>query len=69
VDVCQFHAPSIVQGAGPRGAAASVINEAMCKGCGTCVARCPVDAIAMRHFTDAQVEGELAALLAGGGAR
>ncbi len=68
VDVCQFHAPSIVEGAGPKRAAASAINEAMCKGCGTCVARCPVGAIAMRHFTDAQVEGALDALLVGGGA-
>jgi len=69
VEVCQFHAPSIVQGAGPRGGAASVIKEAMCKGCGTCVARCPVEAIAMRHFSDAQLEGALAALLEGGGPR
>jgi len=72
VDVCQFHAPSIVEGKGPRGtsaAAVAAINEAMCKGCGTCVARCPVGAIAMRHFSDAQLEGALAALLEGGGTR
>jgi heterodisulfide reductase subunit A len=71
VEVCQFHAPSIAQGAGAGGAAAAaaVINEAMCKGCGTCVVRCPVGAIAMRHFTDGQVGGVLEALLLGGGAR
>ena len=70
VEVCQFHAPSIAQGAGARGAAAAaIINEAMCKGCGTCVVRCPVGAIAMRHFTDGQVGGVLEALLLGGGAR
>ena len=70
VEVCQFHAPSIVEGAGrARGApAAAVINEAMCKGCGTCVTRCPVGAIEMRHFTDGQVGGVLDALLLGGGA-
>jgi heterodisulfide reductase subunit A len=75
VEVCEYHAPSIVEGRPTRGGAAAgagavaTINEAMCKGCGTCAARCPVGAISMHHFTDAQVEGALSALLEGGGAR
>ena len=66
VDVCEFNAPSIVEGAGLGGHPASVINEALCKGCGTCAARCPVQAITMRHFRDDQVGAALAALLSGG---
>jgi heterodisulfide reductase subunit A len=69
VDVCEFNAPSIEEGAGLAGQPASVINEALCKGCGTCVARCPVQAISMRHFRDDQVGSVLAALLAGGETR
>jgi heterodisulfide reductase subunit A len=69
VDVCEFNAPSIEEGAGLGGQPASVINEALCKGCGTCAARCPVQAISMRHFRDDQVGAVLAALLSGGDAR
>jgi heterodisulfide reductase subunit A len=69
VDVCEFNAPSIQEGAGLGGLPASVINEALCKGCGTCAARCPVQAISMRHFRDDQVRAVLAALLSGGEAR
>jgi heterodisulfide reductase subunit A len=69
VDVCEFKAPSIQDGAGLGGQPASVINEALCKGCGTCVARCPVLAISMRHFRDDQVGAILAALLTGGEAQ
>jgi len=69
VDVCEFNAPSILEGSGLGGQYASVINEALCKGCGTCVARCPVQAISMRHFRDDQVGAVLAALLTGGASR
>jgi heterodisulfide reductase subunit A len=69
VDVCEFNAPSILDGAGLGGQPASVINEALCKGCGTCVSRCPVSAISMRHFRDDQVGAALAALLSGGEGR
>ena len=67
VDVCEFNAPSIQEGVGLGGQSACVINEALCKGCGTCAARCPVQAISMRHFRDDQVGAVLAALLTGGG--
>ena len=69
VEVCEFNAASIQEGAGLGGQPSSVINEALCKGCGTCVARCPVQAITMRHFRDDQVGAVLAALLSGGEAR
>jgi len=32
---------------------------ALCKGCGTCAAECPTDAITMRHFTDAQIMAQI----------
>jgi heterodisulfide reductase subunit A len=37
----------------------SRINDALCKGCGTCVASCPSAAITARHFTDTQVYAEI----------
>jgi heterodisulfide reductase subunit A len=38
--------------------------EAACAGCGTCAAECPFDAIRMRHFEDAQITGQIDAILA-----
>jgi heterodisulfide reductase subunit A len=32
-------------------------------GCGTCAAECPEDAIVMNHFTDAQIEAQIDAIL------
>jgi len=66
VEICEFSAPSIQNGAGLGGQPASGINEALCKGCGTCAALCPVQAISMRHFRDEQVGAALAALFSGG---
>lgn len=40
-----------------------VVNPVLCKGCGTCSTTCPEHAIIMRHFTDAQIESEIEALL------
>ena len=40
------------------------INEALCKGCGTCVASCPSGSIAQRLFEDNEVFSEIAGLLA-----
>jgi heterodisulfide reductase subunit A2 len=42
---------------------AAVINELLCRGCGACAASCPASAIEARHFTDAQIEAEVEALL------
>jgi heterodisulfide reductase subunit A len=40
------------------------INEAMCKGCGTCVATCPSGAIKQNLFEDEQIFSEISGLLA-----
>jgi heterodisulfide reductase subunit A len=37
----------------------SVVNEALCKGCGTCVASCPSSAAVAKHFSDAQIFAEI----------
>ncbi len=41
----------------------SVINSAMCKACGTCVAACPSGAIVGRHFTDDQIYAQIEGML------
>jgi heterodisulfide reductase subunit A len=41
----------------------SSINEATCKGCGTCAAACPSSAIKARHFTDRQLLQEIAGVV------
>ncbi|MEW6406763.1 MAG: FAD-dependent oxidoreductase, partial [Chloroflexota bacterium] len=40
------------------------INEALCQGCGTCAASCPVAAIAVRHYTPAQIFAQIEGVLA-----
>jgi len=42
---------------------ASVVNEALCKGCGTCVASCLSGAIIGKHFTDKQLFAEIEGLM------
>ena len=42
----------------------SRVNEALCKGCGVCVASCPSGAITGRHFTDKQIIAEIEGILA-----
>jgi len=41
----------------------SRINDALCKGCGTCVAACPSDAITGKHFTSKQIMAEIEGVL------
>lgn len=53
VEICQFHAPELVE-TGP-GTYTARINASLCKGCGTCTSWCPSGAITSRHFTDRQV--------------
>jgi heterodisulfide reductase subunit A len=37
----------------------SVINDALCQGCGTCVAACPSGVSKQKHFRDAQIFAEI----------
>jgi heterodisulfide reductase subunit A len=41
----------------------SRINEALCKGCGTCVAACPSAAITHKHFTTTEIMAEIEGVL------
>ena len=61
VDICEFHAPEIVEI--EPGVFAAKINQALCKGCGTCASWCPTGAIIANQFTDDQVDSMLEALL------
>jgi len=48
---------------GDAGTHVAVINEALCKGCGTCATFCPTMAIDIHHFRDAQINTMLETLL------
>ena len=52
-NLCQFHAPQLVETA--PGVFTAHINPSLCKGCGTCASWCNSGAITCRHFTDNQV--------------
>ena len=41
----------------------AVVTVAACSGCGTCAAECPQNAIVTHHFTDAQLEAQIDAIL------
>jgi len=41
----------------------AVIQEALCRGCGTCAAFCPSNAIVAKQFTDKELTEELLGLL------
>jgi heterodisulfide reductase subunit A len=62
VDICEFHAPRLVEG--EAGLFTAEINASLCKGCGTCASWCPSGAIAARHFTDRQVHAMIDAFFA-----
>jgi heterodisulfide reductase subunit A len=40
----------------------AVVNEALCKGCGTCTASCRPSAIDLKGFRDTQILAALCAL-------
>jgi len=48
----------------PRGKKAT-INPVLCKGDGLCNAKCPSGAVFLKHYTDAEVFGQIEAALAG----
>jgi heterodisulfide reductase subunit A len=58
--VCPYHA--IVADA--KAKIPARVTEAACAGCGTCAAECPAQAIRMNHFTNAQIEAQIDAILA-----
>jgi heterodisulfide reductase subunit A len=62
VEICEYHAPDLVEEDGERFA---FINEALCKGCGTCASHCPTGAIVARHYTDDQIESMIDVLFEG----
>ena len=43
----------------------AMVTEAQCKGCGSCVVVCPTGAIAMKHFTDEQIQAMINAAMGG----
>ncbi|MGZ8709493.1 MAG: hydrogenase iron-sulfur subunit, partial [Thermoanaerobaculia bacterium] len=59
--VCPYHA---IEEGDPKTKKHPVFVEAACAGCGTCAAECPRDAIAMKHFTDAQITAQIDGILA-----
>jgi heterodisulfide reductase subunit A len=60
VAACPFGAVTLGEGR------KAVVEAVHCRGCGTCAAACPTGAAAARHFTRAQIEAEITALLGGG---
>jgi heterodisulfide reductase subunit A len=59
VKVCPYNAIQV----DTRAQTGAVVTTAACAGCGTCGAECPADAIEMHHFTDAQIEAQIDAIL------
>jgi len=62
--VCPYNAISV----DTKAKIAAEVTEAACSGCGTCAAECPTMAITMNHFTDAQIEAQIDAVLEGNAA-
>ena len=57
--VCPYNAISV----DPKAKTPAKVTTAACAGCGTCAAECPANAIEMSHFTDAQIEAQIDAIL------
>jgi heterodisulfide reductase subunit A len=57
-DLCPFNAIEFIEEKG-----VSYIQEALCQGCGTCVAACPAGAISGTGFSNEQVMAQIDGLL------
>jgi heterodisulfide reductase subunit A len=57
--VCPYNAVSV----DTKAKTAAKVTEAACAGCGTCAAECPTFAIAMNHYTDAQIDAQIDTIL------
>ncbi len=57
--VCPYNAITV----DTRAKKPAQVTTAACAGCGTCAAECPADAIRMHHFTDAQLQAQIDAVL------
>jgi heterodisulfide reductase subunit A-like polyferredoxin len=65
VRICPFGVPVMRADASGVGniMGAAYIESAICQGCGTCAAECPARAIQLTHYTDAQLQGKVRALV------
>jgi heterodisulfide reductase subunit A len=60
--VCQFSAVALEE---VDEELRAIVNDALCKGCGTCIAACPSGAMQQRHYTDRQILAMIEALAGG----
>jgi heterodisulfide reductase subunit A len=58
-EICDFHAPKVVN---KDGVMVSTVNEVLCKGCGACSVVCPTGAMTTKHFTREQILEQVGAL-------
>jgi heterodisulfide reductase subunit A-like polyferredoxin len=65
IRICPFGVPVMQASASGVGdiMGAAHIEPAICQGCGTCAAECPARAIQLTHYTDAQLQGKVRALV------
>ena len=55
-ECCDVHYGAIIY---DQKAGISVVNEALCHGCGSCAAACPSGAAQLKHFTFSQIYQEV----------
>lgn len=63
VDMCAYGAVVEAEAAGDGKRKTFRVLDALCKGCGTCVAGCPTNAITMPNYSDTYLSAQLTAAL------